>query len=109
MGAQAGGDSEEGTPPRSYVLRPIDGRLRYLRRGRDVRQGEAQPVQEADVALDALSLHLSSAFPPPSAALPVTGSLAGRGAMSCLLRTTAKHATAYITDCCRLRCRSLAQ
>lgn len=72
---RAGGEQEEeGTPadgagagsaPRSYVLRPIDGRLRYLRRGRDVRQGEAQPVQEADVALDALSLHLSSAFPPP--------------------------------------------
>lgn len=52
-----------GSAPRSYVLRPVDGRLRYLRRGRDVREGEAQAVQEADVGLDALSLHLSSASP----------------------------------------------
>jgi hypothetical protein len=74
-----GGEEEEGTPaaggggstaPRSYVLRPIDGRLRYLRRGRDVREGEAQAVQEADVALDALSLHLSSRVPSLTA-LPV--------------------------------------
>jgi hypothetical protein len=32
-----------------------------LRRGRDVRKSEAEAIQEADVQLESLSLHLSSA------------------------------------------------
>jgi len=49
---------------RTYVLRPVDGRLRYTRRGREARGDEGQAVQDADVELDALSLHLASARPP---------------------------------------------
>ena len=66
------GDAEEGRGgpgllPKSYVLKPVDGQLAYLRRGREVRGSEDEPIQEADLALDALSLHLSSALlPPPS-------------------------------------------
>ncbi|KAK9834254.1 hypothetical protein WJX81_000411 [Elliptochloris bilobata] len=46
---------------RTYMLRPVDGRLRYTRRGREARTDEAQAVQDADVELDALSLHLAKA------------------------------------------------
>ena len=46
--------------PRSYVLKPIDGRLLYKRRGKDVRESEEQAIQEADITLQSISLHLSS-------------------------------------------------
>ena len=46
--------------PRSYVLKPIDGRLLYKRRGKDVRESEEQAIQEADITLKSISLHLSS-------------------------------------------------
>lgn len=51
---------------RNYVLKPVDGRLRYLRRGRDARKTEKEAVQEADLDLETISLHISSAarFPP---------------------------------------------
>jgi len=52
---------------RTYVLRPVDGRLRYTRRGREARGDEGQAVQDADVELDALSLHLASARAPAAA------------------------------------------
>ena len=48
------------TVPRSYVLKPIDGRLLYKRRGKDVRESEEQAIQEADITLQSISLHLSS-------------------------------------------------
>lgn len=51
-----------GSAPASYVLKPVDGRLMYLRRGREVRKSEDDAIQEADVQLEALSLHLSSAL-----------------------------------------------
>ena len=56
------GAPEEGqeTPLHTYVLRPIDGQTTYLRRGGKARSSEAEPVQQADVSLDAVSLHLSS-------------------------------------------------
>ena len=57
------GDGGPGSAPQSYVLAPIDGRLLYLRRGKDVRESEEQAVQEADVTLESISLHLSSAQP----------------------------------------------
>ncbi len=47
---------------RTYVLRPVDGRLRYTRGGREARTDEGQAVQDADVELDALSLHLATAW-----------------------------------------------
>lgn len=53
--------ADAGLGRRAYVLRPIDGRLRYTRRGRDARADESQAAQDADVELDALSLHLASA------------------------------------------------
>jgi hypothetical protein len=56
----AGQDGGPGSAPASYVLKPVDGRLLYLRRGRDVRKSEDEAVQEADVRLESLSLHLSS-------------------------------------------------
>ena len=46
--------------PRSYVLKPIDGRLLYKRRGKDVRESEEQAIQEADITLKSISLHLAS-------------------------------------------------
>ena len=55
--------ADAGLGRRTYVLRPIDGRLRYTRRGREARADEGQAVQDADVELDALSLHLASAAP----------------------------------------------
>ena len=57
------GDGGPGSAPQSYVLAPIDGRLLYLRRGKDVRESEEQAIQEADVTLESISLHLSSAQP----------------------------------------------
>lgn len=59
-GEIAGRDTGPGLPPASYVLKPVDGRLLYLRRGKDVRKSEEEAVQEADVQLESLSLHLSS-------------------------------------------------
>ena len=56
------GNAEEVGSPGSYVLKPVDGRLMYLRRGREVRKSEDEAIQEADVQLEALSLHLSSAY-----------------------------------------------
>lgn len=44
---------------RTYVLKPVDGRTMYVRRGRAVRKKEDEAVQEADVALQPLTLHLS--------------------------------------------------
>ena len=58
--AQKPEDSGPGSAPRSYVLKPIDGRLLYLRRGKDVRQSEEEAIQEADITLQSISLHLSS-------------------------------------------------
>lgn len=60
--AKAGGGLQ-----RTYVLKPVDGRLRYLRRGRDARKTEKEAVQEADLDLETISLHISRAppFPPP--------------------------------------------
>ena len=53
------------TVPRSYVLKPIDGRLLYKRRGKDVRESEEQAIHEADITDRASvetdrALHLSS-------------------------------------------------
>jgi len=42
------------------VLKPIDGSLLYQRRGKDARQSEAEAIQEADITLQSISLHLSS-------------------------------------------------
>ncbi len=59
-----GGQGSDGTSSaaegRTYVLKPVDGRLNYIRRGRNVRKDESQPIQEADVSLHAVSLHISS-------------------------------------------------
>ena len=62
--AQSQEEGGPGSMPRSYVLKPIDGRLTYLRRGKDVRQSEEEAIQEADITLESISLHLSSALPP---------------------------------------------
>ncbi|KAK9819963.1 hypothetical protein WJX72_004515 [[Myrmecia] bisecta] len=45
----------------TYLLRPVDGQTMYLRRGRNVRSSESEAVQEADVQLNSVSLHLSRA------------------------------------------------
>ena len=58
-GVSAPSSEAEGAP-QGYVLKPIDGQLIYLRRGPNVRQQESQAVQEADVHLQTVSLHLSS-------------------------------------------------
>ncbi len=60
-GMESSEDGGAGTRAYSYVLKPVDGQLMYLRRGRDVRKSEDEAIQEADIQLEALSLHLSSA------------------------------------------------
>ena len=45
---------------RMYVVKPIDGRLQYLRRGKNVRQGESEAIQEADFHLQRIALNISS-------------------------------------------------
>lgn len=52
-------EGQEG-PAHTYVLKPLDGRTTYLRRGPKARETDAQAVQQADVGLDAVSLHVSS-------------------------------------------------
>lgn len=64
-GKGSGGEPADGSGSaegRTYVLKPVDGRLNYIRRGRNVRKDESQPIQEADVALHAISLHISRAL-----------------------------------------------
>ncbi len=55
---EEGGD---GAPVRTYVLQPVDGSLRYLRRGRQARTEESQAVQEVDLQLRVISIHFSRA------------------------------------------------
>lgn len=45
---------------RMYIVSPIDGQLQYLRRGKNVRQGEAKAIQEADFHLQSITFHVSS-------------------------------------------------
>ena len=45
---------------RMYIVSPIDGQLQYLRRGKNVRQGEAEAIQEADFHLQSITFHVSS-------------------------------------------------
>ena len=47
----------------TYVLKPVDGQLHYIRRGRNVRKDESLAIQEANVNLHAISLHVSRACP----------------------------------------------
>lgn len=49
--------------PQTYVLPPIDGQLKYLRRGPNVRSGDEEAVQEADVNLDAVGMQITSKLP----------------------------------------------
>ncbi|KAK9815130.1 hypothetical protein WJX73_008307 [Symbiochloris irregularis] len=51
--------SQQGLVPHTYVLKPIDGQTTYLRRSAKARSGDDEAVQQADVSLDAVSLHLS--------------------------------------------------
>lgn len=45
---------------RMYIVKPIDGQLQYLRRGKDVRQGESEAIQEADFHLQSIAFSVSS-------------------------------------------------
>ena len=69
-GGQADGAEPGPSPPdaeagdsllRTYVLQPVDGSLRYLRRGRQARTEESQAVQEVDLQLRVISVHFSRA------------------------------------------------
>lgn len=58
------GISEEAKPseggPQMYVLPPVGGQLSYVRRGPNARAGEEEPIQEADVNLETVSLQITS-------------------------------------------------
>ena len=54
----AGNDADEIS--RTYVLPPIDGQLKYLRRGPNVRSGDEQAIQEADVNLETVGMQITS-------------------------------------------------
>ena len=62
-GSIASDDGTEGpgakADPHTYVLKPVDGNLNYIRRGRNVRCGESQAIQEAALELQAISFHVS--------------------------------------------------
>ena len=60
-GPDAPGDAEGGALVRTYVLQPVDGSLRYLRRGHKARTEETQAVQEVDLQLRVISVHFSRA------------------------------------------------
>lgn len=47
-------------PERAYILKPIDGKLTYVRRGKNVRRDESDAIQQADLYLQGISLQLSS-------------------------------------------------
>lgn len=58
--AAPAGQSHSSPPQRMYIVNPIDGQLQYLRRGKNVRQGEAEAIQEADFHLQSIAFHVSS-------------------------------------------------
>ena len=43
----------------TYVLRPIDGRMTYLRRGPQARSQPDDAVQQADLSLQTVSMHMA--------------------------------------------------
>ena len=45
--------------PKNYVLPPIDGQLKYLRRGPNVRSGDEEAIQEADVKLETVGMQIT--------------------------------------------------
>ena len=56
------GHSQSSPAQRMYIISPIDGQLQYLRRGKNVRQGEAEAIQEADFHLQSIAFHVSSMY-----------------------------------------------
>ena len=61
-GTDAGSGPCDGSGPmRAYMLQPVDGSLRYLRRGRRARTEESQAVQEVGLQLRVISVHFSRA------------------------------------------------
>lgn len=52
--------AEADTAPKTYVLPPIDGQLKYLRRGPNVRSGDEEAIQEADVNLETVGMQITS-------------------------------------------------
>lgn len=59
--------SEAEGGPQTYVLPPVGGQLKYLRRGPNVRKGEEEPIQEADVNLESVNLQITRMRPHPPA------------------------------------------
>ena len=49
-----------GAAHRMYMIKPIDGQLHYLRRGKNVRQGESEAIQEAGFDLQSIAFNISS-------------------------------------------------
>ena len=45
---------------RMWIIAPIDGQLHYLRRGKNIRHGETEAIQEADLQLQSIAFSLSS-------------------------------------------------
>lgn len=58
--AKSADNSQSSLTQRMYIISPIDGQLQYLRRGKNVRQGEAEAIQEADFHLQSIAFHVSS-------------------------------------------------
>ena len=62
-----------------YVLRPIDGRMTYLRRGPQARSQPEDAVQQADLSLQTVSMHMASAPSPGSCCQLASWGRWGRG------------------------------
>lgn len=61
-----------GASQRMYMIKPIDGQLHYLRRGKNVRQGESEAIQEAGFDLQSISFNVSSKRALPGLVIVVT-------------------------------------
>ena len=46
-------------PDRTYVLRPVDAQLTYIRRGSNVKRKENEGIQDLSLQISSVSLHVS--------------------------------------------------
>ncbi|KAK9858457.1 hypothetical protein WJX84_002370 [Apatococcus fuscideae] len=46
-------------PDRTYVLRPVDAELKYIRRGKNVKRGDDEGIQDLVLKISSVSLHVS--------------------------------------------------
>ena len=93
-----------GASQRMYIIKPIDGQLHYLRRGKNVRQGESEAIQEAGFDLQSIAFNVSSKAPFPAGIRHMAHVGAGSRPCVCLI---SKHTCWPCILICCLLCHSL--